>query len=564
MPVVPIITTYDPKGFKRAQKDFERASKSMAGIGQAAKRAALGGIAIGAAAVGAGVKLATMASDVEESQNKVRVVFEESAKEVEAFASRGAKALGMTRGEALEAAGTFGNLLTATGLGEKQAATFSTSMVQLAADMASFNNASPEDTLLALRSGLSGETEPLKKFGVNLNEALLKQKALDLGLVKSTKGTLPANIKAQAAYALIMEQTQKAQGDFARTSDGLANQQRILKATIADLGAEAGAVLLPILNKVVAFVSANILPVLTAFVAKIKDGQGPIQALSSTIRETLGPKAAAVFDAITGAVAKLWDGLKTVASWVQDNRAWLEPLAVGVLAMVAAYKTWKAVTGLMALAQAALNVVLTANPIGVVVMAVAGLVAALIYAYKTSDKFRAVVDKAFKVVKEAGGKMLDFFRGLPGMIGSALGNLGDLLKDAGRKILQGLWDGLLDKWRKVKEWVGGIGKWIKDHKGPLTVDAKLLVPAGKSIMDGLGAGLASGWREVASQLDGYTVAIGDGTFSTSGSAVSSTTNSNSYHFTINAPGGDVRAIESAVERVLKRNVRSSGGYAFGG
>jgi hypothetical protein len=185
------------------------------------------------------------ASDVEESTNKVDVVFEDAADSVKEFAKQGARALGMSERAALEAAGTFGNLLTATGLAEEQAADMSTTMVQLAADMASFNNASPEEVLLAIRSGLSGETEPLKRFGVNLNDATLKQKALNLGIYEGT-GLLTANQKAQAAYAVILEQTGKAQGDFARTSDGLANQTRVVRAQMEDAAATMGENLLPV------------------------------------------------------------------------------------------------------------------------------------------------------------------------------------------------------------------------------------------------------------------------------------------------------------------------------
>jgi len=99
-----------------------------------------------------------------------------------------------------------------------------------------------------------GETEPLKTLGVNLNQATIEAKAMELGLI-GLDGELTASAKAQASYALVMEQTALAQGDFARTSEGLANQQRILKAQVGDLRAEIGTALLPILQMMIGAVT---------------------------------------------------------------------------------------------------------------------------------------------------------------------------------------------------------------------------------------------------------------------------------------------------------------------
>lgn len=193
----------------------------------------------------AGLGLATKAaSDLEEQQNKTNVVFGDAAASVNKFAKNSARDFGLSKRAALEAAGTYGNLFRALGLTETASAKMSTKLVGLAADLASFNNANPEEVLLALKSGLTGETEPLKKFGINLNDARLKQEAMNLGL-SNGKGVLDANAKAQAAYSLILKDTTLAQGDFARTSGGLANQGRILKAELEDVAAKLGTKLIP-------------------------------------------------------------------------------------------------------------------------------------------------------------------------------------------------------------------------------------------------------------------------------------------------------------------------------
>lgn len=199
------------------------------------------------------------ASDLSESASKVGVVFGDAAGSVRDFASDAATALGVSQAEALGAAGTFGNLLRSVGLAEDASADMSTSMISLAGDLASFNNTDPAVALDALRSGLLGETEPLKAFGVNMNEATLQAKALALGL-SDGKEPLDSNAKAQAAYALIMEQTSLAQGDFARTSGGLANQQRILAAQFLDVKANVGGLLAPLSAVFLQMITGTVIP----------------------------------------------------------------------------------------------------------------------------------------------------------------------------------------------------------------------------------------------------------------------------------------------------------------
>jgi len=209
-------------------------------------------LAAAAAAVAVGLfakKSIDVASDISESTSKINVVFGKSSKSVLDFAETSATSLGISKRAALEAAGTFGNLFVSLKLPQAEAAKMSTKMLTLAADMASFNNATPAEALEAIRSGLVGETEPLRRFGVNMNDATLRNEALKEGLIKTTKDALSPAVKAQAAYGLMLAQTGTAQGDFAKTSGGLANQQRILAARFEDLQGELGAKLLPVVNK---------------------------------------------------------------------------------------------------------------------------------------------------------------------------------------------------------------------------------------------------------------------------------------------------------------------------
>jgi hypothetical protein len=200
-------------------------------------------LAIGGASVKA-------ASDLEETRNKVKVVFGDMSDSVLAWSKDSAKSFGMSKQQALEAAGTFGNLFTSMGLARNKSADMSEGLVQLAADLASFNNIDPTLVLEKLRSGLVGEVEPLRTLGINLTMDATKAKALEMGLA-GANGEISQAALLQARYALMLEQSTNAQGDFARTSDGLANSSRILKAELQDALAMLGTNLLPLVLKVV-------------------------------------------------------------------------------------------------------------------------------------------------------------------------------------------------------------------------------------------------------------------------------------------------------------------------
>lgn len=239
------------KGLEGAARKAEGADESTRKLsGNLTKMGATGLAASGIAAVGLS-KLAMGASDLNEVTSKSRVLFGEASEGVEKFAEGAARSLGQSKAAALEAATTFANLGRATGLGGEALATFSEDLVTLSGDLASFNNTSPEEAVMALGAALRGESEPIRAYGVMLDDATLKQRALSMGLIDTTTGTLPPAIKMQAAYAEIMAQTSAAQGDFARTADGAANQQRILKAEIKNLADGIGVGLLPAFNAVV-------------------------------------------------------------------------------------------------------------------------------------------------------------------------------------------------------------------------------------------------------------------------------------------------------------------------
>lgn len=219
--------------------------------------------AISAAGLGVGLfQAAQAASDLGESTSKATVVFGQAVDQVLEFGETSATSLGLSEQAALEAAGTFGNLFVALGTTKQQAADLAPDVVSLAGDLASFNNLAVDETLEKLRSGLVGEIEPLRSLGISFGAAEVEAKAMELGLV-AANGEITEGAKLQARWALILEQSGTAQGDFARTSEGLANQQRILTAEFQNSVATLGAALLPALLDGVSVARTELIPAFT-------------------------------------------------------------------------------------------------------------------------------------------------------------------------------------------------------------------------------------------------------------------------------------------------------------
>ncbi len=229
------------------QKTYDKLNAAAGKVGALGDRMTVG---LSLPLAGAGVAAVKFASDLNESMNKSQVVFGAFAEQVEAFSQNAPRAFGMTQQAALEAAGTFGNLFTSMELGQEQSAKMSMGLVQLAADLGSFNNIDPTIVLEKLRSGLVGEVEPLRTLGINLTVAAAQAKAMEMGLAANVKALTPAQL-AMARYALILEQSKNAQGDFDRTSEGLANSLRTLKAEAIGLATGIGTSLLPMAQSLV-------------------------------------------------------------------------------------------------------------------------------------------------------------------------------------------------------------------------------------------------------------------------------------------------------------------------
>jgi hypothetical protein len=246
----------DNKGASRA---FAQTRQEAAGLGSELESLALK--AGGAFAVYQGYdKLqgaAEAAASLREAQNTSSQVFREANDEVSQFAENAADAYGQSEQMALAAATSFGTLLNNAGFARQESADWSVTLSKLASDLAAFKNLKPEEALAALQSGLAGETEPMRRFGIELTQRELQVDALSLGLDKNIT-TLTRRQRAEVLLASIMRQSAEQQGQFTREINEYNQQQAVATANAENAEAAFGEGLIPaftLLEKSIASVS---------------------------------------------------------------------------------------------------------------------------------------------------------------------------------------------------------------------------------------------------------------------------------------------------------------------
>jgi hypothetical protein len=235
------------------------------------------------------------ASDLNETINKGREIFGSGAAAVEAWADKASRAFGQSKRQAIDTAAEFANVFRNVGL-EENAQAFSMRLTELGSDLASFFNTDVQTALDSLQSGLAGQAIPLRKFGIFLTETQVAAKAAAMGFER-VNGQFSEGAKVAARYQLILEQTRAAQGDFARTSDGLANSSRTVAAELENLSAEVGQVLLPVVTQLMVVARDDLIPTLRDVVQWAKDNAWAFDLLGRTVAfVTGGPMGAARHD----------------------------------------------------------------------------------------------------------------------------------------------------------------------------------------------------------------------------------------------------------------------------
>lgn len=302
--------------------DYKKFRSELTKEGKSAGQQVAGAFAqaFAAAAFTAGVaKSINAANRLQQAVGATEAVFGSAGRAVKEFADTSAQSFGISASAARELTAQIGALLQGMGFTAEEAASTSVELAQLGADLAATFGGKPEAAVQALGAALRGERDPIERYGISLNEAAVKQKALELGLYDGV-GALDANGRAQATLALITERSAGAQGQFARESTTAAGAQAIAAASAEDAAASFGEVLLPVYTRVVEVAGALAgvfgklpAPVQTAVVALagLIAFQGPIRAVVTQAKAlegvlgkigVSGKTAAAGLGVLTGAL----------------------------------------------------------------------------------------------------------------------------------------------------------------------------------------------------------------------------------------------------------------------
>jgi len=406
-------------------KDINRklgsVEKQLGGFNKKISGAAklLTGLFVGGKAVGFFKDIVSGASDAQQSLGATETVFGKWSDTVIATSQKAADTYGLSANEYRENANLIASLLKNQGVSQDKLAGSSENLIAKAADLSATFGGPTKGAVEALSSALKGEFDPLEKYGISLKQSTVNAEAMRLANVKSVKDwnkLSDAQKKAytsQATMNLINEQSADSQGAFAKETNTLAHQQQVLAAKIQNLKDKLGAVFLPILTKVAAFVSDRVLPKLEEF--------------GKWFGEKIAPKIAefgkAFAEKAIPAVKDFVEKLKDLGTWIKNNADWLIPLTVAITAFVATIRTAMFIRDVVAAIKAfslaskvatvqqwLLNTAMLANPLVWIIALIVAAVAAVIYLWKTNEGFRDAVTGVWNAIKDGVGAVVEWFK----------------------------------------------------------------------------------------------------------------------------------------------------------
>lgn len=472
---------------------FSGALDKVRGVATVASAAIVGGLTGVAKAVG------DAASQQQQAFGGVDAVFKQNSATVKKWAADAANSVGLSKTEYATFANIIGSSFKAAGVPMDQLAQKTDSVIKIGADLAATFGGTTKDAVEALSAAYRGEFDPLERYGVALKQSDVNAQMAANGTDKLT-GQAAKLAQQQAITQLITKQSADAQGQFGREANTAAGAAERQKAAWANVQAQLGEQLLPVMTQ-----------------------------LAQKLQEIIG-----------------WlsqhTAVATVAAVVIGG------LALAVIGYNVVMAVVPVVTAAWTAAQWLLNAALNANPIGIVVIALAAFVAAIIYAWNNSQTFRNIVIGAWEAIKGVtltvfgfissfisgtintvrgilnwfgglGGlfsgwignarnaivngfnSAVAFVGGIPGRILGALGNMGSLLYQAGVNVVQGLING-------IRNMIGAVGSAIGSVASKIRA-ALPFSPAKEGPLSGSGSPDISGRKIPQMIAEGMLAGVGD-------------------------------------------------------
>ena len=462
-------------GFKAAMADFKAdATKNLRGAfngieaeAESAGRASSGkfksaftGALTAAGGLFAGVQLFDFgrdaifkAGDIEQSIGAVDAVFKGSAERMHEYAATASSTVGISTNAYNELAAKLGASLKNGGTSIDELGEKTNGLIQLGADLSSLYGGTTAEAIDAISAALRGETDPIERYGISLNDAALTAKGLELG-IKKVGGSFSTQEKQLITQALLFEQSTDAQGNFSRESDTFAHKMQVASARMEDMKTKIGSALLPTVVNLMDAFGEKLNPVLTevgggfkAFGAAWEKFDGDVTSagfpgfmevaafairgfyesvkqwvvdnIIPVFRDVLIPTLQnagagiaelfrglfAVPDGEPGAVSimrSIGDAVRNTFTFIKDTASWWAPFAAGIGIVVTAYNGWQKATMLVAAAHTFLEKASSAATKSNIILTVIGLiVGGLILAYEKVGWFRDFVDGALQAVGSA-------------------------------------------------------------------------------------------------------------------------------------------------------------------
>jgi hypothetical protein len=417
----------------------------------------------------------TAGSDLSETINKANTIFGSGAPAIQAWGDNAAKAVGLSKAAALEAAAGFGNMFTQLGFASDAAAGLSTSTVQMAADLGSFNNLPTADVTDRISAALRGEYDSLQALIPNINAARVEQEAM-AATGKTNASELTAQEKAAATLAIITNDGAAAMGDFAKTNEGAANQQKIAAAQTEDLKASLGTALLPVIQEILGVVTTQFLPMLQDFAKFITENEQVIAPLAIG----LGVLAAAIWvvnvamyanpvgliiagiilligiiillvtqwDTVVAFLTDVWNGfINWIVEVITGFVGWWNGIWAGFGGFIS--DVWNGfVSWIQGVWSGFINWI-----IGMIV----GYLSFWIGVWTSvASFFSGIWQGIVSFAQGAINNLISFFTGLPGAIMGALSGAATWLLNVGRDIVAGLRSGIEGAWKNLVSWFSGL------------------------------------------------------------------------------------------------------------
>lgn len=406
----------DVNDAKKGIDDIEKTTSGFADKAKGLGRAVV--TALGTAAViQFGKDIVTAASDSEQALGAARSVFKEFSGEIESYGKNAAENLGISNAEFLQLSSLMGSLLKNAGVPLQQTTKMTEDLTARASDLAAMYGGNVADAVGAVNSALKGEYDPLESFGVSLKASTVSARAMAEGYVDASGKVTQAGM-AIAAQELIMEQSADAAGTFAREGDTLAGQTQRMQAQFKDLQATLGTALLPVM-------------------------------------------------------VQLLEVIRPIIEFISQNTSWLIPLTAAILGVVVAVKAWS-------VAQLILNSALFANPVGLIILAIAALGAAIVVLVKNWDTVKDVVKVVTDAIVDAWNWVVDKvtlvattlfdiytwpYRKLWEFVQQVIGWIVDAWYGFGQnlgRVLGGIYDVMTYPFRAAWGYISSVASWMRD------------------------------------------------------------------------------------------------------